>query len=136
MEEAEQRLNDALIRAVRAGDQSAVEQALRDGASPNASWQSCSALWSAAYRGYAAVVRRLAELGASTETPRKDGTTPVSIAAQKGHEEVARLLTHQGAIETEEEAAVREEQLLKAFDDLEVNTRQTLHTRAEFKSAC
>ena len=35
MEEAE-RLNDALITAVRAGDQSAIERALRDGASPNA----------------------------------------------------------------------------------------------------
>ena len=52
------------------------------------------------------------------------------------HPGISFVLTHQGAIETEEEAAVREEQLLKAFDDLEVNTRQTLHTRAEFKSAC
>ena len=75
MEEAEQRLNDALIDAVHTGDQSAVERALRDGASPSASRDSCSALWSAAYRGYAAVVRRLAELGANIETQKDSGAT-------------------------------------------------------------
>ena len=78
------------------------------------------------------------------ETPRNDGTTPAMMAAHKGHTKVLEVLERPppppppppavAKEETEEEAAEREEQLLNAFEGLEVHTRQTLHARAEFKS--
>ena len=72
------------------------------------------------------VVKVLAKLGANLKTPRHNGTTPVMIAVEKGHDEVARLLTQLGAGETEQEAAEREEQLLKELEDLEVRIQNRL----------
>ena len=69
-------LNNALLEAARAGDEGGVEQAIRDGASPNASRDSRSAVWLAAFGGYTGVVRLLAQLGANVETQGKNGATP------------------------------------------------------------
>ena len=79
------------------------------------------------------LLRLLAEVGANVNTPNNNGATPAFIAAQNGHTEVLEVLKRYTK-ETEEEAAEREEQLLKAFEDLEVHAQQTFHARAESKS--
>ena len=54
--------------------------------------------WAAAFSGHLEVVRLFLEaLGATVDTPNKDGVTPLFMAAQKGHHEVVRLLQAQGA---------------------------------------
>lgn len=42
-------------------------------------------------------MRLLLEKGADFETRGKDGRTPLSYAAEKGHEAVVKLLLEQGA---------------------------------------
>ena len=68
----------------------------------------------------------LAKLGANLKTPSHDGCTPIMIAVETGHDEMAMLLTQLGAGETEQEAAEREEQLLKELEDLEVRSQNRL----------
>ena len=80
----------------------------------------------AAQEGHTKVVKVLAKLGANLKTRTHNGTTPVMIAVEMGHDEVARLLTQLGAGETEQEAAEREEQLLKELEDLEVRSQNRL----------
>ena len=51
----------------------------------------------AAQEGHAEVVKVLAELGASVDTPNNYDATPVFIAVQNGHAEVVRVLAKLGA---------------------------------------
>ena len=56
-----------------------------------------SPLWVASQEGQVRAIITLAELCASIDQESNDGCPPIAIAAQKGHDEVVRLLAHLGA---------------------------------------
>ena len=70
-------LNAALLAAVGAGDEGGVEQALRDGASQDASrGRGWSAVMIAAYKGHVELVRLLADHRANNFQGTADGRLP------------------------------------------------------------
>ena len=60
---------------------------------------SAKALHNAAYAGNLAEVKRLIEKGKNVNARDKEGKTPLSLAVEKGHKEIANLLRKHGAKE-------------------------------------
>ena len=81
-----------LIRAVQSGDVRLVDVVIEAGASPG---QPCgcagaeSALRAAAHFGYMEIAARLVAAGAEPDAAAFGGVTPLIVAAQRGHHEIA-----------------------------------------------
>lgn len=96
----------SLRAAVRAGNATRVERALRNGADPNerntfpppvvGSRKEEPILCSAAAQGSLEVVRLLLAHGATVEDPGHEGLTPVGVAARYGHRELVTFLCERG----------------------------------------
>ena len=86
-------------------DPHTVKALLGQGANPNATFDTCSALHAAAWAGSPEVVKLLIEHGANINAARADnsGTTPLDCAQghpnpMPGHMQVAELLQSHGAV--------------------------------------
>ena len=88
-----------LYKAATDGNVSAIEALLDNGVLVNQDYSGWTALGTAAYHGYADVVKLLLDRGADIDfsIPQKDGTTALSYAALGGHIEIAKNLIAKGA---------------------------------------
>jgi ankyrin repeat protein len=96
--------NERLIKAVRAGDEPAVTQALADGASADASMGRFrgSVLGEAARDGRLEIVRQLVEAGAGLGPPSEfRSASALRIAVLEANTDVVRYLLTQGALRSE-----------------------------------
>jgi hypothetical protein len=90
--------DEQLLKAAAAGDLSAVEQALTDGADVNARGPyNDTALNVACTWGHTEVVKRLLGVGAGIENKGGADLTPLMNAASRGHFEIVQLLLQKGA---------------------------------------
>jgi hypothetical protein len=93
---------EAFYDAVKAGDASAVREAIRHGANVNTlDANGDTALGNA---GNAATAAVLLEAGANIEGRGRDGTTPIMVAAGQGRADVVRLLISKNANVNEKSA--------------------------------
>lgn len=87
-----------LFDAIHCEDLEDVEQALQSGADINAKDSNGStALYLAAFNGYIAIVKLLADSGANVHEPNNNGRSPLCIAVMSGHIEIVKLLLNSGA---------------------------------------
>jgi outer membrane protein assembly factor BamB len=95
--------DEALFAAARAGDEAGVRARLDAGASPNAcNRHGTTVLAMAADRGHAAVVRLLVERGADVDArDRFFRASPLELAIQAGHLELALWLLERGAADAD-----------------------------------
>ena len=89
---------NAALRAVAAGDASALKAALAAGADPNArGGRGWTPLMHAANKGYKLLVPPLLKAGAKPNLRATDGATALFIAALRGHSEIIAALMKAGA---------------------------------------
>lgn len=89
----------SLIRSIIDGNQQIVEVLLQYGANTNVmNRQGEPAIWLAASRGQKQATRALIQYETPVNQPsKKDGTTPLAIAAKHGSDEIVQLLLRAGA---------------------------------------
>eukprot|EP00090_Calanus_glacialis_P016207 TRINITY_DN25430_c0_g1_i1.p1 TRINITY_DN25430_c0_g1~~TRINITY_DN25430_c0_g1_i1.p1 ORF type:complete len:422 (-),score=115.12 TRINITY_DN25430_c0_g1_i1:289-1554(-) len=88
-----------LMAAAQAGHMDVVEKLLLSGADHNACmWDGANTLFLAGQNGHARIVMHLLAIpGMHVNQQRRDGATPLWIAAQMGHEDCVRLMLRGGA---------------------------------------
>ena len=98
-EEEEEDLTSPLIAAVVAGDLTAVQNQLEQGADINQVTNfGCTAMWHAATKGHLEIVRLLLQHDADKEkVDARTGATPLYQASFKNHLHVVKLLVESGA---------------------------------------
>lgn len=96
-------VDQRLVEAVYRDDESAVAQALADGADPDAGHVRfrLSVLALAARRGSGEIVDRLLRAGARVEAVQRRGPTPLRMAVLHGHPGMVRSLLAHGALAVE-----------------------------------
>lgn len=92
-------INNALMSAVKQGNNYIVEKLLKDGADVNAvhSQDGCSPLIIASAEGYNSTVKLLLNHGANVNARCKDNSTALLIASMKGYLAVVESLLEKGA---------------------------------------
>jgi len=95
---------DDLNTAARKGDVAAVKALLDKGISPDAKWRyGMTALFPACDRGHLAVVKLLLDRGANVNVAdRFYNQSPIGVALNKDHVEIAALLLEKGAQNSEQ----------------------------------
>ena len=91
-------VNARLLASARSGDQSGVDRALADGASPNARNRAGETVLIIALKSdRSALARQMIHAGTDVNQAAVDGVTPLMAAAHAGQIEIARLLLAKGA---------------------------------------
>ena len=88
-----------LLAAACLGNLEEVQKFLERGVHPDEAknGDGVSALWYAAERGYAPIVKTMLKRGACIDREDEDGRTPLFVASRRGHLECVRVLVHAGA---------------------------------------
>ncbi|XP_064385260.1 uncharacterized protein LOC135334127 isoform X2 [Halichondria panicea] len=87
-----------ILRAARAGDLSALRDAIKRGADVNSVEDGWTPLTSAAFNGHTNCIRELLSSGAVVDLADMDGRTPLMEAARGGHTDSVRQLLSSGAV--------------------------------------
>ena len=93
-------LDFEMIQAIYQGNEAAFEEFLRKGARPGAVYKDWSALMLTAYYNRAHMARRLVEGKVDVNYRAPRGWTALSVAKERGHKEIERLLFAAGAVRT------------------------------------